>query len=155
MTTIERFWDQVDIKSIEECWTWMGYKNKKGYGRFGITSYNKYLSHRYCWTICCGDIPLGLFVLHKCDNPSCVNPMHLFLGTNSDNMIDCSNKDRSNKPRGENNPSHKLKTIDIINIRKQYISGEYSQRQLAKMYNIHQTTIGDIVRQELWQHVSL
>jgi len=90
---VERFWDHVDIKSQEECWEWKSSLDGKKYGQFAINQ-KQYRSHRISWELTCGKIPNGLCVLHKCDNSKCVNPSHLFLGTQKDNIQDMARKGR-------------------------------------------------------------
>lgn len=92
---IRRFWVKVEIKSEDECWNWTAFKNKQGYGRFGSSSCRCVNAHRVSWTIAFGPIPEGHFVCHRCDNPSCVNPKHLFTGTRQDNVDDMVIKKRS------------------------------------------------------------
>lgn len=91
----ELFWQKVKITS--ECWEWQGYKNANGYGwikrSYGGVGIN-YLAHRFSYLQVHGSIPKGLSVLHKCDNPACVRPSHLFLGTQVDNLEDMHNKNR-------------------------------------------------------------
>lgn len=90
---IDSFWKKV-IK-MEGCWDWKGYKNKQLYGRMGVGPSQCVNAHRVSWVIHFGEIPDGLFVCHKCDNPSCTNPEHLFLGTRQDNAYDMMIKKRS------------------------------------------------------------
>lgn len=85
------FWEKVDKSG--NCWIWQGSVNKEGYGGVQVKGMT-WSTHRYSWFIEYGEIPKGLCVLHKCDNPSCVRPDHLFLGTQKDNVIDCYNKGR-------------------------------------------------------------
>ena len=92
MLVVDRFWSYVD--SSKECWTWTAYKNKDKYGVFAIDRIPHY-AHRVSWMIHNGEIPDGLCVLHKCDNPPCVRPDHLFLGTRKDNNVDKSLKGRA------------------------------------------------------------
>lgn len=90
--------------STEECWTWTGARNRVGYGLFWGRIEKRWLrAHRVSWEMANGPIPDGLFICHHCDNPPCVNPGHLFLGTQKDNMADCAAKGRvvSNLPAGD------------------------------------------------------
>lgn len=91
----ERFF--LLVQYSDDCWNWTGYKTEKGYGKFGI-NYRAHLAHRLSYEYFIEPIPKGLFVCHHCDNPSCVNPFHLFVGTNRDNMIDMYAKGRGNPP---------------------------------------------------------
>lgn len=87
---MERFWSKVGKTGTVEypnCWIWMAYRNKKGYGRFRVQN-KMWLAHRVSWSLSNGEIPKGKQILHKCDNPPCVNPDHLKLGTSVDNMRD-------------------------------------------------------------------
>ena len=101
MTTQFEFWFRVDKR--QDCWLWLGSVNNYGYGTLG---HNKkvILAHRYAWEITNGAIPDGLLVCHSCDNPPCVNPDHLFLGTHTDNLNDCISKGRftAGKAAGRN-----------------------------------------------------
>jgi hypothetical protein len=89
----ERFWRLVDKSSPNGCWTWKGWKNAKGYGRFQI-ELNSVIAHRVSFFLDTGTLNENLLVCHSCDNPSCVNPAHLFLGTAKDNAYDCIAKGR-------------------------------------------------------------
>lgn len=92
---IENFLSKFEKGKKEECWVWKGYKNLQGYGRIGIAPSQCVNAHRFSWTFYIGPIPKGMFVCHKCDNPSCVNPNHLFIGTRQDNTNDMMVKKRS------------------------------------------------------------
>ena len=108
MTDKERFWSKVDLSG--ECWVWTGTK-AGGYGRFYLNR-RMMPAHRYSWTETSGPIPDGLMVLHKCDNPSCVRPDHLFLGTQSDNMLDASAKNRIH--RATRTVTHCLRGHELV-----------------------------------------
>jgi len=134
---IKNFWKKVDIKSENECWEWNACKNKHGYGQFKIDK-KLYGSHRISWILTNGDIPEDdnycktLFVCHSCDNPGCVNPNHLFLGTNKDNMKDMINKNRLINSPGIKNGNHKLTEQQVLEIRQKYIPKIYLQQKLAE-----------------------
>ena len=95
----QRFWLKVDRS--KDCWNWTASKVGKGYGGFTDKRHRRkhIVAHRFAWESCNGPIPDGLFVCHKCDNMLCVNPTHLFLGTQSDNIKDCFRKQRDNRTR--------------------------------------------------------
>src|SRR3990167_2058280 len=140
--TVKDFWDKVD--KTDSCWLWKVGKNKDGYGRFRFEMKIK-VSHRFAWEITFGKIPSGMLVCHKCDNPPCVNPSHLFLGTHKDNAIDKSQKGRGYNRSGENNGMCKLKFTAIKKVRSLYKSGKYRQKELADSFKVGQDYISRIV----------
>jgi hypothetical protein len=93
MSDLERFMSKVDKRGDDECWEWQAGKNPRGYGQFSFKGRQK-MAHRVIWILTNGPIPAGFFICHKCDNPSCVNPAHLFPGTPLDNTRDCISKGR-------------------------------------------------------------
>lgn len=147
----ERFTEKV-AKS-KSCWIWIGASDGKGYG---ITTNNKQriFAHRASYMLFVGKIPKGLFVLHKCDNPPCVNPSHLFVGTQLDNMRDAVRKGRhkNNPLKGSKNPLAKLTETDIPKIRKLYSDG-MRQAHIAKKFNVSPATIWEIRVGRKWKHV--
>lgn len=94
---LNRFWSKVSVGAPDECWEWTGCRHTKGYGDFSAGG--KHIrAHRFSWIIANGEISTGLSVLHRCDNPPCINPSHLFLGTVRENILDMIHKGRANKP---------------------------------------------------------
>ncbi len=146
----ERLWKYIKVNSPVECWPWIGCKDKDGYGKLTYQTKDKH-AHRVVYEICIGEIPEDLCVLHQCDNPSCCNPNHLFLGSPIDNAIDRDNKGRQAK--GTSCHTSKLSESDVIEIRQRYISITPNKTQLAKEYNVSQTTIDFLVRRITWKHI--
>lgn len=150
-----RFWAKVN--KTEYCWEWTGRPNGTGYGDFKLN--NKVDGkinvrvHRYSWTISFGPIPNGLKVCHKCDNPICVRPEHLFLGTDADNARDKVSKGRQSCLKGEANPDAVLTDAQVISIRLQYTGAWGQQTALAKKYNVSQHTIWRVVKGKSWKHI--
>jgi hypothetical protein len=147
---IDRFINKINKGN--ECWEWNGGKSKFGYGRFfilfGLTE-KTYYSHRIAYELYTNQlVPEGLCVCHKCDNPSCVNPKHLFIGTTQDNTKDKINKGR--QIRGEKIGASSLSYSIINKIRKLYMTGKYTQKQLAIKFFTTQGNVGKIIRNELW-----
>lgn len=149
----QRFWSKVNIKGLFDCWEWMAYKDKKGYGRCNF--FTDTLVHRIAWILIYGKIPKGLFVCHHCDNPSCVNPAHLFLGTHKDNMNDRDKKGRQSHSMGKKGSKHNFARFteeQIIAIRVLYQAG-IRQYEIAKMYNVDKDHICLIVHRKIWTHI--
>lgn len=147
-----RYLAKVDQRGPDECWPWTACRNPFGYGTFrGIT---EQLAHRYGYRLHTGPIPEGMQVCHTCDNPPCQNPRHWFLGTHADNHADKMRKGRARtRPRpGSSNSQAKLTEDDAAAIRDRYLAGE-TQRALAAVYGVAQTTISKIVRGARWTSV--
>jgi len=161
LTLAERFWMKVDRRDSEGCWIWLATSNRRGnqisYGKFKVKGKTA-LAHRVAWEVTYGEIPEGLLVLHHCDNPRCVNPGHLFLGTGADNSQDAIKKGRLIEPRaamskkllGDKNPSRrkpefikrgaelpfaKFDEATVREIRIRHQSGE-SMRSLGRSYGV-------------------
>ena len=145
-----RFWQEVDKKSNKECWNWLGVKYKKGYGCFDKRTGER-RAHRYSWKLHNGEIPDGLFVLHHCDNPSCVNPKHLWLGTAKDNTRDMMRKNRDGVI-GEKNGMSKLNENKVKTARKLRKKG-YTYQKIADILEVNEGTIYYAIKKETWKHV--
>lgn len=160
---ITRFWNKVDING-EECWEWLGGRLPRGYGRFWLNG-KDIGAHRFSWLLHFGEIKNGLFVCHKCDNPSCVNPSHLFIGTAHDNSMDMARKGRARtnppkihgmllhperRPCGEKNGSAKLTQVLVDEIRELQKNAKISQRELSKKFGISKSQIERILNYKNW-----
>lgn len=143
------FWSRVSVLNPEDCWPWLKGKANNGYGRYTKAKRSGMPSgaHQVSWILTYGNIPHGLYVLHKCDNPGCVNPYHLFLGTAKDNALDKVSKNR--QPRGEQISSHKLTSLQV----KQIKEDTRSTKDIAKAYNVSSVLIFKIKRNESWRHI--
>lgn len=152
-----RFWSYV-LRG-DDCWEWIG-AHCRGYGRFWDGE-REVRAHRFSYALHVGDIPAGLMVLHRCDNPPCVNPAHLFVGTNDDNMADKKVKGRNaygdrngsrtcphRRPSGEGSPVAKLNDAEARIIRDAYLIDGQSQTQLARLCGVSQSSISQVVRAE-------
>ena len=144
----ERFWSKVDRREPEQCWEWKAGKNKTGYGLFWIDG-KQQKAHRASYQLHHGPIPDGLHVLHSCDNPSCVNPAHLHLGTQADNMREKMERGRS--PSGEAHGRAKLISKQVDQIRSSYASGGVTKKQLADRFEVSRRQISDIVNGKSWK----
>jgi len=147
---LERFLSKIDAKDENGCMLWTASKDKNGYGYFRVSTKRKEFAHRYSWEETSGKISDNLFVLHKCDNPSCVNPEHLFLGNHQDNMDDMSKKHRA--VHGNKHHKTKLTEQEVREIRVLYQNNN-SQRSLAAKFNVTKNAIKCIVNNKTWKHV--
>lgn len=147
----ERFWEKVS--RTRGCWLWKGAASS--YGHMGGGDGRTLDAHRVAWELAHGPIPTGLWVLHRCDNPKCVNPSHLFLGTRSDNMRDAFEKGRGAIPRhyGAEVKGAKLTDERVREIRLLACSG-MSQSELARRFGVCQTNISRILKRKAWAHVA-
>lgn len=154
---IERFWSKVDVRGPDECWEWKASRNSRGYGTFGVGGYDTILAHRCSWQLHHGTIPDGLLVCHRCDNPPCVNPAHLFLGTQVDNMRDCASKGRNGQQRdpclGERNGFSKLTERDVTVIRALHLWSGFSLSEIGAEYGVTKHAVHRIVKNKNWRHV--
>lgn len=157
-STEERFSYYSSKPDANGCINWLGQRDKNGYGRIKPKGEKRIRAHRYSYKTFVGEIPEGYLVCHKCDNPSCVNPEHLFLGTNKDNCLDRDNKGRTAK----NNlaglpikllPNSKLTKEKVLEIRKLLNIKHVTIKTIAEMFNVHTTTIYYIKKRKTWYHI--
>lgn len=161
---VQRFWAKVQKSS--DCWIWTASKRNKGYGAFAYTWKGQMIhdrAHRFSYRLHLGDIPDGLFVLHRCDTPACVNPAHLFLGTNYDNVRDMHAKgrkvvggthcgDNGKWKRGEIHHAAKMTAESVRELRSLHEQG-WSFSRLGVRYGINQSAVYKIVHRLRWKHV--
>lgn len=160
----DRFWPKVERSGIEQCWRWTA-TIQKGRGIFTINRDNK-LAARVAYELTKGPIPDGACVCHACDNPICVNPAHLFLGTRADNNADRDSKGRQARggrhgfalhpetiARGERASKAKLTEDQVREIRERYASGTVTTRSLGEEYGVSHTSIRFVIRRKSWWHV--
>lgn len=144
-----RFLQSVDTKidQPDECWEWLGSVNGE-YGKFSLGS--KYIpSHRIAYELKYGEISNDMLVCHKCDNPLCCNPFHLFLGTHKDNMVDMVAKGRQQNAIGERHGRAKLTQEEAMDIKY----GNKSKKELMKIYGIGITMVNYIKSGVRWSHI--
>jgi len=147
-----RFFDKILITDF--CWEWIGAKYKDGYGALYKNS-KLCRAHRISYELFVDEIPDGMLVCHHCDNPACVKPEHLFIGTIKDNVKDKCNKGRASggSLKGESCPSHKYTEEIVLMIRQLYDEGGISKRGLAKKLNIPHSTVIRIINKDTWKHI--
>ncbi len=150
----ERFWRYVHKLGPDECWPWLGSKLKNGYGQFVRDSNRHITSSRMAWVLTHGELPhRSVFVCHKCDNPVCCNPGHMFTGTGKDNADDMDSKGRRNPPRGVRNCRAIIDEQIVLKIRSENLSSGESLTTIGMRYGLDVSHVGKIVRRKLWAHV--
>ena len=160
-----RFWAKVRRAGPGECWLWTAAAGTDGYGRLRVKrdgQWSHARAHRLSWELHRGAIPADLGVLHRCDNPRCVNPEHLFLGTDAENVSDKVAKNRQARgggdgpqlPHGEGHMLHKLTVPAVVEIRRQLEAGELPRGAIAVQFGVCKTTVNQIAQGKTWKHVS-
>lgn len=156
----ERFWDKVDKLKPNACWEWQGARYPNGYGFLyaGILYEGGGLwvmAHRLSFELHHGQVPDGLFVLHTCDNPPCVNPAHLYTGTKADNAHDRAVRRRGKEHRqnGEDNDNAKLTDADVLKIIALLNAGKLSQAAIGEKFGVKQPLISRIKSRTVWRHL--
>lgn len=157
MTTEKRFWAKVDkTGGADSCWPWMAGTTNGGYGLFRAGRV-RIRAHRYSYELVNGPIAANLCACHRCDNPPCVNPAHLFIGTPADNVADCIAKGRFSIATGFRGgvppPNSKLRGADVLLIRSRFAKGNVAVRELAEETGISKSQIYDIINRKCWQYI--
>lgn len=161
---VETFWSRVDKNGpvpshrpdLGPCWLWTRAKAVAGgYGIFGPSFKRVYRAHRFSWTVVHGPIPAGMFICHHCDNPPCVRPDHLFLGTNQENMRDCADKGRSklDPQRGEAHHSATVTERQVRDIRRRYAQSQ-TPKVISKELGVSYRATWCIVHRLTWKDVA-
>lgn len=153
----DRFWEKVS--TVGDCWEWQGHRDKAGYGTFHVSKYRHgEKAHRYSYELAYGSVPEAserhdVCVLHECDNPPCVNPAHLFIGSQLENIRDRHNKGRTkatspviNRP-GDSHPRVKLKYVEVEQLRALRESG-WLHRELAKHFGVSSSYVSRLLSKE-------
>lgn len=135
-------------EKVGDCLLWTGSRRKTGYGQISIKGKTQ-RTHRVVFELAFGKIPPSMCVCHRCDNPPCINPNHLFLDTHAGNMLDCKKKGR--RPSGNMAPTAKLNSAQVQQIRRDYVPWVVSLRFLAKKYGVDQRTIRAILCGVTWK----
>ena len=145
--TLANFWNRVH--KTETCWLWTGSIRPNGYGTIGRKGIS---THRLAWELTYGPVPQALQVLHHCDNPPCVNPLHLFLGTHIDNMKDKSQKGRA--PRGLQNGAYRRSTtkltIELVGLIKTLYKNGLPQKEVAAQVGVTQSEVSRVLSGKRW-----
>lgn len=153
MATVSQRMDKHTNKdNLDGCWIWTAHATLQGYGQIRVDG-KTLKAHRVAWSLVNGQIPDSMMVLHHCDNPSCVNPAHLHLGTLADNNRERCERGRSFIPLGETNAASKLIEPQVLEIRECYANGGITQRELAKRYGVCKSLISAIVNRRNWIHI--
>lgn len=155
---IDRFLSKINQNGENGCWEWQGSLFKTGYGKFSIGRKTLY-AHRVSYEIHIGIIPKGMLIMHTCDNPSCVNPKHLVLGTQRENIRDMISKGRDNHTGGnscgERNSQAKLSQSQVNEIRELYSTGIVTQDILAVYFGVSSSHISNIITGHKWNNSKL
>ncbi len=156
-TLEQRFWEKVDVHGLDDCWKWLGYTSGSGYGQIGVEGKTKYATH-VLFYLRHGHWPPRLrLICHHCDNPICLNPKHLYLGTYKSNVRDMMQRRRNHYVtfKGEQHSNAKLTEREVREIRRLVSSGKRGiQAKLSRRFKVDPSTISCIKLGKLWAHLS-
>jgi hypothetical protein len=148
--TIERFMNFVPEARSDECWEWQSVRNRRGYGKFWLNGRTD-LAHRVSYELHNGPIPAGDLVRHTCDNPPCVNPAHLLVGSRKDNARDAV--ERGQYLRGEDNPRAKLTAEQVCEIRTLWATRSETQVSMAQRLGVSRAAVQFALNGTSWTHL--
>lgn len=153
----DRFYQKVILPDdLNDCWIWQGAQTQHpycSYGRFTWLNGKLIMAHHAAWYLSGRQIPPGKILMHTCDNPLCVNPDHLRIGTRQENVQDMLDKGREDHLKGMQKASSKLTDAQVRQIRALYSTGQLSQAELGEQFGVYQTTVSRIVRRTGWAHI--
>lgn len=152
LTPEQRFELRVNRNCANGCWEWIGPTSNHGYGGLNVNG-RRMVASRYSYEKYIGPIPEGLFVCHKCDNPPCVNPDHLFLGTSAENTRDRDRKNRGAHNYGETNGAHRYTAETMLAIKADVESGRATKRSIAAKFGVCYETVMRVAHGRTWRHL--
>lgn len=152
-TQASKFWSHVTVANKKDCWPWLRAKLDSGYGVVGF-NYKTYLAHRIAYSLQNNvGVPYKKVVAHKCDNPTCCNPHHLFLTDQSGNLADMRSKNRGNQPIGSRIWSCRLTPKQVVAMRAEHVPWVISYAVLAKRYGVPRGTIQAVIERKSWKYL--
>ena len=154
-TIQERFWKYTEVPiETDACWLWTGTRDRYGYGRIHIAGGRNFGAHRVAYGLLVGPIPAGMCVCHRCDNPGCVNPRHLFVASQEDNMRDMIRKGRTALcgVRGVDHWRAKFSPEEINELRRLVASG-MSQAEAGRLFHMSHTNVSNVVHRRTWKNL--
>lgn len=156
-SVLRNFWNYVDIKSDDECWEWKGPRTGRGYGNMRLYDRGAkprfVLAHRVAWELAKGPTPDGLWILHGCDNPGCINPHHLHTGTCAENNRERTERGRNNSRFGNNHHNSKLTSEDAVKILELAAAGN-THATIGMMFGVHRITVWNVIHGKTWSHTT-
>lgn len=148
-----RFWSKVRKQGPDECWEWSGHRWPKGYGVFRDCGGVLGPAHRVAYEMEVGGIPPGYFVMHCCDNPPCVNPRHLMIGTAQENNADRDAKGRQVAPRGSQHGMARM-TEDKVRTIRELVTQGFMQAEVARQVGVSAAVVSSVVLRKTWKHIT-
>ena len=151
----EKFWERVHVGNGDECWEWALKADSNGYGDYRLGPGRRYKTHRIAFFLGHGKDPGELLVCHACDNPTCCNPAHLWIGTPRDNILDCHSKGRNADVTGENNGTASMTDATAKGILEDLVAKEMKVKDIALKWGVHRARVTEIKMGKVWTCVVL